>query len=65
MIQGEQKKDITKNKLFIYSKKNRNLVITPHMAGLTYESEMLAAKLHFQKLIVFFHLKKIFKENNN
>ena len=63
MIQGEQK-DITKNKLFIYSKKNRNLVITP-LGGLTYESEMLWQKLHFQKLIVFFHLKKFSKKNNN
>ena len=50
MIQGEQKKDITSNKLYIYSKQNNNLLITPHMAGLTYESERLAANIVLNKL---------------
>ena len=65
VIQGEQKKDITKNKLFIYSKKNRNLFITPHMAGLTYESEMLAAKITLSKVNSFFSFKKNFQRKNN
>ena len=54
MIQGEQKKDITNNKLYLYSKQNDNLIITPHMAGLTYESERLAADITLKKLKNFF-----------
>ncbi len=64
VIQGEQKKDITKNKLFIYSKKNKNLTITPHMAGLTYESEKLAAKITLSNVDSFFSLKKNFQRDN-
>ena len=59
VIQGEQKKDITKNRLFKYSKQNENLIITPHMAGLTYESEKMAADITLSKL------NDYFKKNNN
>ena len=59
VIQGEQKSDLSKNKLVQYSKINNNLIITPHMAGLTYESEKLAANITFQ------NLNKFFKGRNN
>jgi D-3-phosphoglycerate dehydrogenase / 2-oxoglutarate reductase len=58
VIQNEQKIDLSKNKLIRYSKENNNLIITPHMAGLTYESEKLAATITFQ------NLNKFFKNNN-
>ena len=54
VIQNEQKIDLSKNKLIQYSKENNNLIITPHMAGLTYESENLAATITFQNLNKFF-----------
>ena len=47
-----------KSKLFNFSKKNKNLVITPHMAGLTYESETKAAILSIKFLKKFFRLLK-------
>ncbi len=59
VIQGEQKNDITKNKLYIYAQKNENLIITPHMAGLTYESEIIAAD------IILNRLNKFFKDKQN
>ena len=39
-----------KNKLIEYSKKNNNLIITPHMAGLTYESESKAGTFAINKI---------------
>jgi D-3-phosphoglycerate dehydrogenase / 2-oxoglutarate reductase len=54
VVQNEQKINLSKNKLIQYSKENKNLIITPHMAGLTYESENLAATITFQNLDKFF-----------
>ncbi len=45
-----------KSKLWNYTKKNKNLIITPHMAGLTYESETKAAILSIKFLNKFFKL---------
>ena len=39
VVKGEQKLRKNNNILIEYSKNNKNLIITPHMAGLTYESE--------------------------
>ncbi len=39
VIKNEQYLNIKKNILIEYAKNNNNLIITPHMAGLTYESE--------------------------
>lgn len=43
VIKDEQKKMLKGNLLYKFSKKNERLLITPHMAGLTYESESKAA----------------------
>ena len=43
-----------KNKLIEYSKNNDNLLITPHMAGLTYESETKAGDFAVNKINNFF-----------
>ena len=40
----DEQKDIKKNKLIKFSKINDRLLITPHIAGLTYESEEKAAQ---------------------
>ena len=45
VLTDEQNLDLRKNKLVNYSKKNKNLIITPHIAGLTYESEAKAMSL--------------------
>ena len=39
VVKNEQNLNIKKNILIEYAKNNNNLIITPHMAGLTYESE--------------------------
>ena len=39
VVKGEQQLRKNNNILIEYSKNNKNLIITPHMAGLTYESE--------------------------
>lgn len=39
VVKGEQQLRKKNNILIEYSKNNKNLIITPHMAGLTYESE--------------------------
>jgi D-3-phosphoglycerate dehydrogenase len=42
---------LKKNKLIEYSKKNNNLIITPHIAGWTYESKQKLAQILVQKMI--------------
>jgi D-3-phosphoglycerate dehydrogenase len=54
VIKNEDK-DISKNVLVKYAKKNDNLIITPHIAGLTLDSEYKAAK---QSLLL---LKKYYR----
>jgi phosphoglycerate dehydrogenase-like enzyme/CMP-N-acetylneuraminic acid synthetase len=39
-----------KNKLIEYAKENNNLIITSHIAGLTYESEVKAAEIILEEL---------------
>ena len=51
VLQKEQRKNFSNNKMINYSKFNNNLIITPHMAGLTYESENIAAEIIYKKLI--------------
>ena len=55
VVKGEQQLKKKKNILIEYSKNNKNLIITPHMAGLTYESEEKAF------LISFDNIEKSFK----
>ena len=45
VITNEQQSDLSSHPLIEYSKKNNNLTITPHMAGLTFESENIAAEI--------------------
>jgi lactate dehydrogenase-like 2-hydroxyacid dehydrogenase len=43
VIRDEQTKNIMSNPLIKYSTKNNNLIITPHIAGLSIDSESKAA----------------------
>ena len=53
-VVSQEQSDISKNILVKYSKKNDNLIITPHVAGLTIESETKAAKQSYITLNKFF-----------
>ena len=44
VISNEQKVDKSNHPLIKYAKENSNLIVTPHIAGLTYDSEGKAAK---------------------
>jgi len=41
-------------KKFNYSKNNKNLIVTPHIAGLTFDSEKKAANICIKNLSNFF-----------
>ena len=58
VVRDEQNLSIKKNKLIEYSKKHNNLLITPHIAGLTIDSERKAAEISINNLINFFDDKK-------
>ena len=51
VIKNEQNLNFQKNMLIEYSKKNLNLIITPHMAGLTFESEEKAFMISLENII--------------
>ena len=50
VISNEQSYEIKKNKLYKYAQQNNKLVITPHIAGLTYDSEEKALNYAFNEL---------------
>ena len=50
VISGEFSADISNHPLIRYARENNNLIITPHMAGLTYESEEKAQKAAFDAI---------------
>ncbi len=51
VVKNEQKRNLINHKLIEYSKNNENLTITPHMAGLTFESENIASEIIFKKIM--------------
>ena len=56
VIKNEQSNSIKSNRLYQFSKENSKLIITPHIAGLTYDSEEKALTYAFNELKK--HLKK-------
>tara|TARA_A100001011_G_C14267789_1_gene825529 strand:+ start:172 stop:1125 length:954 start_codon:yes stop_codon:yes gene_type:complete len=54
VLKNEQNLDINNNKLVKYSKKNHNLLITPHIAGLTFESEYKAMSITIELINKFY-----------
>ena len=53
VIDGEwlSKKNLIKHPLYLYSKNNDNLIITPHIGGSTYESIWGARNFILKKLL--------------
>ena len=50
VLTNEQNLNFKSNKLINYFKQNENLIITPHIAGLTYESENIAFEIAYKNL---------------
>jgi len=57
VVRDEQKEDLSENKLIKYAASNNNLIITPHIAGLTYESEEKAARFAIKKIAKVLKIK--------
>ena len=55
VIKGEQDADLTDHKLISYSREHDNLIITPHIAGLTVDSQGKAADFAFNTVKDFFY----------
>ena len=53
-VVANEQKNLSKNILIRYSKQNENLIITPHIAGLTNESETKAAEQSLLTINKFF-----------
>ena len=57
VVRDEQNLSKKNNKLIEYSKKNNNLLVTPHIAGLTVDSERKAAEITIDNLVKYFNAK--------
>ena len=55
VVKNEQYLNSKKNILLEYAKENSNLVISPHMAGLTFESERKAFLISVNNIIKHFN----------
>ena len=55
VIYGEWMEDLTEHPLIAYSRTHENLIITPHVGGITYEAQEVAYCAAAQKLVD--HLK--------
>ena len=58
VVKNEQNLNKKNNTLIDYSKRNKNLLVTPHMAGLTYESEKKAFLISAKNIINYFKHEK-------
>jgi D-3-phosphoglycerate dehydrogenase len=58
VIDGEWRKDLYEHCLIKYMQTHSNLIITPHVGGVTFESQKMAYEYTIQKLIKFFELQK-------
>lgn len=54
VIDGEWRNDLTNHPLISYMKDHENLLITPHIGGVTFESQKMAKLAAAHKLIEFF-----------
>jgi len=54
VIEGEWRRDLDKHPLIRFSRKHDQLVITPHVGGVTYESQAMAYARIVGKLAAFF-----------
>tara|TARA_Y100000590_G_C15727541_1_gene1015782 strand:- start:673 stop:2388 length:1716 start_codon:yes stop_codon:yes gene_type:complete len=56
VVKNEQNLTTRGNDLLNYAKKNNNLIITPHMAGLTFESEKKAFLISSENILKYFKI---------
>jgi D-3-phosphoglycerate dehydrogenase len=54
VIDGEWQKDLQKHPLIAYAGQHENLVITPHIGGVTHDSQQMAYNRIIEKLINYF-----------
>jgi len=55
VIEGEWRTDLADHPLIEYARTHDNLIITPHVGGVTYESQAMAHAATAEKLIAFFN----------
>jgi D-3-phosphoglycerate dehydrogenase len=55
VIEGEWRTDLANHPLIEYARSHDNLIITPHVGGVTYESQAMAHAATAEKLIAFFN----------
>ncbi len=53
VIEGEWREDLAQHPLIAYSRTHPNLIITPHVGGVTYESQEMAYAAAAKKLVEF------------
>jgi D-3-phosphoglycerate dehydrogenase len=54
VIEGEWREDIGEHPLMVYARTHSNLIITPHVGGVTYEAQEMAYEGAARKLIEWF-----------
>ncbi|MFA5865436.1 MAG: NAD(P)-dependent oxidoreductase [Phycisphaerae bacterium] len=54
VLDGEWNDNLAEHPLIVYSRSHENLIITPHIGGVTYESQEMAYTATAQKLVEFF-----------
>jgi phosphoglycerate dehydrogenase-like enzyme len=55
VIEGEWRPDLDRHPLIQYSRARENLVITPHIGGVTHESQAMAYACTIRKLAEYFN----------
>jgi len=54
VIDGEWRTDLDRHPLIVYARTHPNLIITPHVGGVTFESQEMAYAAAARKLVAFF-----------
>jgi D-3-phosphoglycerate dehydrogenase / 2-oxoglutarate reductase len=54
VIEGEWRTDLAEHPLIAYARTHENMIITPHVGGVTYESQAMAYSAAAQKLVDYF-----------
>jgi len=55
VIEGEWREDIAEHPLMVYARTHHNLIITPHVGGVTYEAQEMAYNATAQNLANYLH----------
>ena len=52
--EGLRRDDLDRHPLIVYARSHENLIITPHVGGVTYESQAMAYQAAAEKLVTWF-----------